>query len=504
MLGYDLIQHKVFSLNGCEAVVYGILDARANLATGVIGFPVTQLIRGLKLIWRDAANEKIAVEIALGASASGIRSTFVTKHVGLNVGSDPLITAATHTIGAGLVVIVGDDPGAKFSQNEQDSRYYGKIAEIPVIDPCTPCNAYDSIIEAFEMSDILKVPVIVRVTDRLLKMEQEFERVSPKVPEIKKIEREVWGLTFFGRHQHLMKYTYPKMQEFAERTNLNEKKGNGIIGIVSSGYASTIVENVIEGRKDVTHFKLGIVNPICVRRINSFLKKTDRVLVVEEGGPFIEEAIGRKLLGKLSGHLPKFGEITHDDVKKALEYVEADYLNFIFNVETTKSRGYLATICDDCPFVPFYKVLVEINVMIAGDIGCVIRSSNPPFNLIDAAYSLGSAIGVAAGFKDGGIAILGDYAFFHSGIEALVSAILYNYNVKVFVLENRVSAITGGQPVHEMSDLIGAICRNYGIYYKILDAVCTEQEKLKDIVQAVVDSRGVAVIVLKGSCPKYS
>ena len=335
-------------MNGCEAIVYGTLDAGVNLATGVVGFPVTQLIRRLKLIWRDTANEKIAIEIALGASVSGIRSTFITKHVGLNVGSDPLITAATHTIGAGLVAIVGDDPGAKFSQNEQDSRYYGKIAEIPVIDPCTPWKAYDSIIEAFEMSDILKVPVIVRVTDRLLKMEEEFERVTPKVPEVKKIEKDVWGLTFFGRHQYLMKYTYPKMQEFAERSDLHEEKGNGITGIISSGYASTIVENVIEGRKDITHFKLGIVNPICDRRINSFLKKTDRVLVVEEGGPFIEEAIGRKLLGKLSGHLPRFGEITHENVEKALQYVEADYLNLIFDVETTKSRGYLLTICDDC------------------------------------------------------------------------------------------------------------------------------------------------------------
>ena len=494
------------SVNGCEAVVCGILDAGASLATGVIGFPITQLIQKLKPIWRDAANEKVAVEIALGSSASGIRSVFVTKHVGLNVGSDPLITAATHKIGAGFVVIVGDDPGAKLSQNEEDSRYYGKIAEIPVIDPCTPRKAYDSIIEAFEMSDVLKVPVIVRVTDRLLKMEWEdkFEREALKVPEIKKIEKDIWGLTLFGRHQYLLKYTYPKMKEFAERSNLNEKKGNGVIGIISSGYASTVVENVIEGRRDITHFKLGIVNPMCDRRIDLFLEKHDRVLVVEEGGPFIEEAIDAPLLGKLSGDIPKCGEITHEDVKKALEYVEADYLSFIFKVETMKSRGYLSTVCDDCPFVPFYKALANVDIMIAGDLGCVIKSSNPPFNLIDAAYSLGSAIGVAAGFKDGGLAILGDYAFLHSGIEALVSAILYNYNVKIFVLENKISAITGGQPVHEISDLIGAICRNYGIYYEVLDAIGTEQKKLEDVIRAVADSRGVVVIVLKGSCPRYN
>ncbi len=493
-------------MNGCEAIVCGILDAGANLATGVIGFPITQLIQKLKPIWRDATNEKVAVEIALGSSASGIRSVFVTKHVGLNVGSDPLITAATHKIGAGFVVIVGDDPGARLSQNEQDSRYYGKIAEIPVIDPCTPCKAYDAIIEAFEMSDVLKVPVIVRVTDRLLKMEwgDKFQRVSPKVPEIHKIERDIWGLTLLGRHQYLLKYTYPKMKEFAERSNLHEKKGDGAIGVISSGYASTVVENVIEERKDVAHFKLGIVNPLCERRIDLFLKKHDRVLVVEEGGPFIEEAIRAKLLGKLSGHIPNCGEITHDDVKKALEYVEADYLSFIFNVETMKSRGYVTTVCDDCPFVSFYKALANVDIMIAGDIGCVIKSSNPPFNLIDAAYSLGSAIGVAAGFKDGGVAILGDYAFLHSGVAALVSAILYNYNVKIFVLQNKISAITGGQPVHEISDLIGAICRNYGIHYEILDASGSEQIKLEEIIQAVVNSRGVVVIVLTGSCPRYS
>ncbi|MGB9211531.1 MAG: indolepyruvate ferredoxin oxidoreductase, partial [Halobacteriota archaeon] len=169
----------MFKTDGLNALTYGIFDAGAGVATGVIGFPVTKIIENLRPIWIPAANEKVGIDLALGAAASGTRSVFVTKHVGLNVASDSLITAATHGIGAGLVVIAGDDPGAKLSQNEQDSRYYGKIAEIPVMDPYSARNAYDCALEAFELSALLSVPIIVRITGRLLNTGGVVERVPP-------------------------------------------------------------------------------------------------------------------------------------------------------------------------------------------------------------------------------------------------------------------------------------------------------------------------------------
>jgi indolepyruvate ferredoxin oxidoreductase alpha subunit len=493
----------MFETNGLTAILYGILDAGAGVATGIVGFPVTSLINKLRPIWRTTANEKIGLDLALGAAASGVRSVFVTKHVGLNVASDSLITAATHSIGAGLVVIAGDDPGAKLSQNEQDSRYYGKIAEIPVIEPHGTQNAYRGIMEAFRVSEQLSVPIIVRITDRLLRNEGTVERAFFDRPLGKKIQQDIWQLTHLGRHQYFLKRVYPQMLQFAETTGLNEEKGNGALGIISAGYASVLVEDALYGRDDVAHLKLGIANPLCERKIALFVKEHNRVLVVEEGAPFVEESIRGRVLGKLSGHVPRFGELTSADVERALTYFEADYITQKFTVETLQSRGYTGEICDDCPFLPFYRALVRLDTMIAGDMGCTIRTANPPLKLIDVAYSLGSAIGVACGFEQGGLAVLGDCAFLHSGVEALISAIVFKHNVKAFVLENRVSAITGGQSTPAVSDLVAALCRNYGAPYTIVEAQEMDDVSLWDLVHAVSNSTGTSVVVLKATCPKY-
>jgi indolepyruvate ferredoxin oxidoreductase, alpha subunit len=493
----------MMKIDGLDALTYGIIDAGVGVATGVVGYPVTRIIENLKPIWISAANEKVALDSALGASASGTRSVLVTKHVGLNVAADSLVTAATEGIGAGLLVIAGDDPGAKFSQNEQDSRWYGKLAEIPVMDPHGARNAYECAVQALELSEELSVPIIVRVTNRLLRTEDAIERGAFPTSAKNRISRSIWNLTQLGMHQQLIKHKYPKMIEFAEKSDLNEEDGTGLTGIVSAGYASAVVGDALDGKQDVAHLRLGLVNPLCHRRIDTFLTKHDRVLVVEEGAPFVEESIRGKVLGKMSGHLPRFGELTPDDVSRALNYVEADYMATKFNVETLESRGYMQQICDNCPFLPFYKALSSLDIMVAGDLGCVIKTANPPLSMIDAAYSLGSAIGVASGFENGGVAIIGDFAFLHSGITALVSAVVFKRNVKIFVLENRMSAVTGGQLTPAVSDLIGAVCRNYGLNYQIVNVEDVSGASLARLLQATSRSMGTYVTVFRACCPKY-
>ena len=493
----------MFKTDGLNALRYGILDAGAGVASGIVGYPVTEIIESLRPIWIPAVNEKVALDVVLGASASGTRSVFVAKHVGLNVASDSLITAATHGVGAGLVVIAGDDPGAKFSQNEQDSRYYGKIAEIPVMDPYSVRNAYECVLEAFELSARLSVLTIIRITGRLLKAEGVIERKPPTQHTRKNINTSVWNLTHLGRHQYFLKKTFPQILQFAETTELNEQGGSGDIGVISAGYAATLVDDAIQGRGDVAHLKLGIINPLCQRRIDSFLEQRSRVLVVEEGSPLIEESVRAKVLGKLSGHLPRFGELTSSDVLKALAFVEADFMSAKFDVETVETRPYTVEICDDCPFLPFYRALGKVDTMIAGDMGCVIRTASPPFQLIDTAYSLGSAVGVASGFEEGGLALLGDYAFLHSGVAALISAAVFKRNVKVFILENNVSAITGGQQTPEIADLASAVCRNYGITYKLIDAMKTDEKSFERLLRGAINTTGTLVVVLRAACPKY-
>jgi indolepyruvate ferredoxin oxidoreductase alpha subunit len=228
------------------------------------------------------------------------------------------------------------------------------------------------------------------------------------------------------------------------------------------------------------------------------------VLVIEEGSPLVEESIRGKVLGKLSGHLPRFGELTLQDVNRALNYVDADYISTLFDVETLQSRHYTQEICEDCPFLPFYHALAKVDEMIAGDMGCIIRTASPPLNVIDVAYSLGSAIGVASGFEHGGIAVLGDFAFLHGGIVGLISALVFKRSVKVFVLENRISAITGGQQTPVVSDLVGALCRNYGVSYKIVNAMEMGEKSFDSLLRATNNSTGALVVVVRGTCPKYS
>jgi indolepyruvate ferredoxin oxidoreductase alpha subunit len=492
----------MIKIDGLGALAYGIMDAGVGVATGVIGYPVTRIVDNLKPIWIAAANEKVGLDLALGASASGTRSVLVTKHVGLNVAADSFVTAATQGIGAGLLVIAGDDPGAKFSQNEQDSRWYGKLAEVPVMDPHGARNAYECSVQALELSEELSVPIIVRVTSRLLRTEGTIERTAFPTSPKNRVNRSIWDLTQLGMHQQLVKHKYPKMIEFAETTDLNEEKGTGFLGIVSAGYASAVVGDAIDGKHDVAHLRLGMVNPLCQRRIHTFLTKHDRVLVVEEGAPFVEESIRGRILGKMSGHLPRFGELTVDDISRALDYVEADYVAAKFDIETLESRGFMRQICDNCPFLPFYKALSRLHTMVAGDLGCVIKTANPPLSMIDVAYSLGSAIGVASGFENDGVAVIGDFAFLHSGITALVSAAVFKRNVKVFVLENKVSAVTGGQPTPAVSDLIGAVCRNYGLNYQIVNATDVNEASLARLLEVTNRSTGTYVIVVRASCPK--
>ncbi|HYB59019.1 MAG TPA: thiamine pyrophosphate-dependent enzyme [Candidatus Acidoferrales bacterium] len=493
----------MIKLDGLGALTYGIIDAGVGVATGIVGYPVTRIVDNLKPIWISAANEKVGLDVALGASASGTRSVLVTKHVGLNVAADSLVTAATQGIGAGLLVIAGDDPGAKFSQNEQDSRWYGKLAEIPVMDPHGARNVYECSVQALELSEELSIPIIVRVTSRLLRAEGTIERANSPASPKNRVNRSIWDLTQLGMHQQLVKRKYPKMVEFAETTDLNEEVGTGVIGIVSTGYASAVVGDAIDGKHDVAQLRLGTVNPLCQRRIHTFLTKHDRVLVVEEGAPFVEESIRGRILGKMSGHLPRFGELSAEDISRALDYVEADYVATKFDVETLESRGYMRQICDNCPFLPFYKALSRLRIMVAGDLGCVIKAANPPLSLIDAAYSLGSAIGVASGFENSGVAIIGDFAFLHSGITALVNSAVFKRNVKVFVLENKMSAVTGGQPTPAVSDLIGAVCRNYGLNYQIVNAKDVNEESLARLLEATSRSSGTYVIVVRAPCPKY-
>ncbi len=481
-------------MNGLGAVVSGIIDSGVKKVTGVPGYPITELMdaigENIKHEW--SINEKVALEMALGGSVCGNRSAVITKHVGMNILSDPLVTSATHTIGAGIVIFAGDDPGIEKSQNEQDSRFYGSIAEVPVLDPGKPENAYLCVMEAFVLSEKVKTPVIIRLTDRLLKSTGEIKRITGKIP-IKKIDKKIWLLTMLGKHQRFHAESYPYMCRYAGTSKLNTCEKRGDTGIISSGFPSSLVDSLMHC--DISHLSLAIVNPLPVEIIDNFIKVHSKVLVVEETEPVIERQFSKRVLGKLTGHMP-YGRVEIGDIRKALNNINIDAVKPDGVPQTIEKRGF-RPICEDCPYLPVYLAIKELDFPVAGDLGCSIMTSSPPFSLIDAAFSLGSSISTACGFNRKGIAIIGDYGLAHSGIPALINAVHNEHEVLIVVLQNEVAAMTGGQKVPDLTGLLDYYIKDTAI----VDP--TNQTIIKSLLETKMKNRGISILIMKARCPRY-
>ncbi len=583
---------------GFEALYLAALDSDVSLITGVPGYPVTSLMELFlrksgekellmppevknsafeataselmrKYTARWLTNEKVALEIALGASVSGRRALVLVKHVGMNLLSDPLITSVTHTIGAGLVIIAGDDPGAKGSQNEQDSRWYGRIAEIAVFDPFNPDTAYRALRRAYELSEETRTPVMLRVTADLEKTRgkiKRFPEVSTPHPEF---DRAIWKNRMVEKHRLFHSKAYPLLEEEAENTDLNEVRertaentgygpGSGLeqVGIISSGFTSSIVEEILKKHtelhaipySEISHLSLSLVNPLPLKKIKVFLKSNRRVLVAEESEPFIEEQIrvAGNVYGKKTGHLP-YGEVRPEDLEFALEHIGQEILKPEGDVFL--KSGSRALICNDCPYLPLYRLLSKLEVRVAGDMGCSVRSAPEPLAAVDVSFALGSAVSVACGFEEKGVAVIGDFALAHSGILGLLSAATMDFNVLVLVLQNEVAAMTGGQAVPDLRKVVAAITPDVSVFdidaneeeapdriekaisgtekvvdrtekmidrtERVIDGTENEKEagyemekqvsnsKLSELIRMKLALPGVSVIFIKGQCRKY-
>lgn len=530
---------------GFEALYLSALDSDVELITAVPGYPITSLMElFLEYAHFDArwlTNEKVALEIALGASSSGRRSLVIVKHVGMNLLSDPLITSVTHTIGAGLVIIAGDDPGVKGSQNEQDSRWYGKIAEVAVFDPHDPTTAYRVLREAYELSEKTKTPVIVRVTAGLNKITGGVMHLLPSEKPHPEFDRSTWNIRMREKHQRFHKEVYPLLEEEAETTGLNtlkkgkrkEKEAGKLsektgMGIISSGFASTLVEEVLEKSNKgnmVSHLSLNLVNPLPLRKIGAFLEENDRVLVVEESEPVIEDQlrITGKVYGKNTGHVP-YGQVLEKDLEFALEHIGEEKPSKPEEGGLSKTRKQSRTsICEDCPYLSLYRFLHSLDVRVAGDMGCSIRSAPEPLAAVDVSFALGSAISVACGFEKKGIAVIGDFALAHSGILGLLTAVNSGYDVLVLILLNEVAAMTGGQEVPDLTKVVEVIVPDVSLID--LDEKNGEKERgdesenktghervnenespdseLSNLISEKLALPGVSVIFVKGKCTKY-
>lgn len=542
---------------GYEALYFAACDSDVSLIVGVPGYPITSLMdlfskKQNPPVYRAQwlTNEKVAMETALGASISGQRALVLVKHVGMNLLSDPLITSVTHTIGAGLVVIAGDDPGVKGSQNEQDSRWYGRIAEIAVFDPSNCDSAYRALRRAFELSEETKTPVILRITAGLEKSIGNLERLPRSFAPHPRFDRSVWEYRTMEKHQVFHSKVYPFLEAEAENTDLNkitswavkerkigfgpeqrsERPENGYthpesvmsalrtnrIGIISSGFVSSIVEELLKKQDfgcEISHLSINLVNPLPLGKIGMFLRNNQKVLVVEESEPFIEEQIhiAGQVYGKKTGHLP-YGQVKLEDIEFALEHINQEkvlYSELADAVLIKREIESRATICNNCPYLPLYRFLNTLDVPVAGDMGCSIRSAPEPLAAVDVGFALGSAISVACGFENKGVAVIGDFAMAHSGILGLINAATSGCNVLVLVLQNEIAAMTGGQEVPDLKKVVEAIIPDVSTFDideiekwiphpKLSDL----NPKLSELIRTKIALPGVSVIFIKGKCRK--
>lgn len=483
-------------LLGNEAAVRGAIEAGLNVAATYPGTPSSEIGNILSVLAKDAniyfefsSNEKVAMEVAATAAASGLRSFTFMKHVGMNVASDSFMTTAYTGVTGGMVVLIADDPSIFSSQNEQDSRHYGQLANLPVLEPSSCQEVKDMVKYGFELSEKIQLPVIVRTTTRVSHMRGivEFGEIEDNLGESEaswkkgtfiKDPSQFVPVPANAQRMHIeLIDKMDKVQEISNKSELNKvtKSDNSKYGVISSSSAFNYVHDVVEvNDMDLNIFKIGLSNPFPNNKVIDFLKDLDAVFVVEEVDPIIEKEIltiiGQNKLnvtvhGKLDGTFPKYHEFNPNIVKKGFnkilhlfedkEYKLTPSLEKLISQIPTRAP----VLCSGCPHRAMYygvnKALEELkipekDVIFASDIGCYTLGINPPYNAADYLLSMGSSVGDGCGFSTATdqhvFSFIGDSTFFHSGVSPLINAVHNKQKFVLTVLDNRITAMTGGQP----------------------------------------------------------
>jgi len=447
-------------MSGNEAIARGAYEAGVKVAAAYPGTPSTEILENIVEYKNDiysewAPNEKVATEVAIGASIAGVRSLSAMKHVGLNVAADPIFTYSYLGVNAGYILITADDPSMHSSQNEQDNRYYAKFAKMPMIEPSDSQESKDFLKEAYRISEQFDTPVLYRVTTRVCHSKSIVELGERTEVEPKKYERNIPKYVSSPANAKVARIRVEKrlkaLEEYANNSPLNkvEYNENAKVGIITASISYQYVKEVFE--ENASYLKLGFTYPLPMELIRGFASKFETVYVVEELDPFMEEQIkaaGIKVIGKEL--IPDMYELNPDIIAKALLNKE----NEIKKVNA-KVVGRPPVLCPGCPHRGFfYTMSRKKNTVITGDIGCYTLGGSAPLNAIDSVICMGAGIsagmGMAKAFEVTGndkkvFGVVGDSTFFHSGITGAID-IVYNKGKMVpVVLDNRITGMTGHQ-----------------------------------------------------------
>lgn len=513
---------------GDEAIAQAAIDAGIS---GVYAYPgtpsseITEYIqasaearqRGVRSNW--CCNEKTAMETALGMSFAGKRALVCMKHVGVNVAADPFINAAITGANGGLVLVAADDPSMHSSQNEQDSRFYGHFAQVPIYEPSSQQEAYDVVLEAFDVSERFSVPVMVRITTRLAHSRADVVRRRPTPRDMNALQlpadpRRFVLLPAIARRNYAeLVAKQPALAAEAEQSPLNvwEDGGDRRLGVVACGIAWNYLQEVFEGA--CPHPRLKIVRyPVPRRRLAQLMEYCEEVLVLEDGYPFVEDLMRGvgfapcRIRGRLDGTLPRTGELDPNVVGRAFGRVFSPGADVPPEVYPRPP-----VMCAGCSHIDVYKFLHEAiadqpQARVFSDIGCYTLGALPPFEIIHSCVDMGASITMAKGAAEAGvrpsIAVIGDSTFMHSGLTGLVDVIEDDVPVKVIISDNLVTGMTGGQPTPAAGRL-EQIVVGLGVkpdHVLVLEPLASKHRENVEALRAELSYDGPSVIIARRSC----
>lgn len=503
---------------GNEAIARGAYEAGVKVTSAYPGTPSTEISEnivkydGVYAEW--APNEKVAAEVAIGASMAGCRSMCMMKMVGLNVAADPLYSGAYIGVNGGMVVVVADDPGIYSSQNEQDTRMVGRAAMIPVIEPSDSEEARVFTKRAYELSEQYDTPIILRTTTRLahsqglVNLEERVE-VGDKPYERNIAKNVMMPANAIKRHVHVEE-RMNKMAEDASSLDINKVEYNDTsIGIITSGIPYQYVKEVLP---NASVLKLGLVHPIAKGLIKEFASKVDRLVIVEELEPVIEEqvkAMGIECEGKNLFTIQ--GEYSANMLREKLlgEKVEVE--------EAAKAPARPPILCPGCPHRSTYSVLKKLRIHAAGDIGCYTLGAVNPLGVVDTTLCMGSSISTLHGMEKAKgkdyiknwVAVIGDSTFLHTGVNSLMNMVYNKATGTVIILDNSTTGMTGhqdhpatgktldGEPAYAV-DLVD-LCHALGVkHVEVVDAF--DVDRLTKVVKEEVARDEVSVIISQSPC----
>lgn len=447
-------------MTGNEAIARGAYEAGVKFACAYPGTPSTEILENVatykeSILAEWAPNEKVALEASIGASVAGARSLASMKHVGVNVAADPLFTYAYTGVNGGLVLVTADEPGQHSSQNEQDNRNYAKFAKIAMLEPSDSQEAKDMVKDAFEISEKFDTPVLFRVTTRVCHSKGIVNCLDREEVGIKDYKKDAKKFVSVPAHAKFMRVKVEErtkeLLKFSNETKLNYFEWNDKkVGVIASGGSYRFAKEVFG--KEASYLKLGFTNPLPLDKIKEFANQVDKIYVIEENDPYIENELrimGIECYGK--DVFPYNGEMTPDVIRKSVFNKMKPSIEY--NEELVVPRP--PTLCAGCPHRGFfYELGKKKNVMISGDIGCYTLGFAEPYNAMDLTICMGASMSMGHGaqkvfnMKENDmrvVSVLGDSTFLHTGINSLLDVAYNKSNTINVILDNRITAMTGHQ-----------------------------------------------------------